>query len=170
MTISILAHRRRLCALLLAALAHPAPAHADAPVAWQRRSLAVAQRVFHPACGPLALAFEDAAQSHAGFPDVPGLGPQAVERPTGWARAGECIVHLDREHDWLGYPELCHVVLNEAGNVVGYGDDWSDPRSIRYPLPAFIKTTARVGQRTVVSWGGVDHRCLPYQRGGAGAH
>ncbi len=116
----------------------------------------MAERVFHPACGRPAIVFEDASQSHAGFP-----GDAPVARPTGWARAGECVIHLDRDHAWLGYPELCHVVLHEAGNVAGYGDDWTDPRSIRYPLPQITRTTARVGGRVITRWDGVDRRCLP---------
>jgi hypothetical protein len=164
MTISNPAHRWWVCAVLLVPLAAPAAACGDAPVAWQRKALAVAARVFHPACGPLSIVFEDAAQAHAGFPEGPASEPQAgqpAEQPAGWARAGECIVHLDRDHRWLGYPEFCHVVLHEAGNVAGYGDDWSNPRSIRYPLPFITKTTARIGGRTVVRWSGVDRRCLP---------
>ena len=53
------------------------------------------------------------------------------------------------------------MVLHEAGNVAGYGDDWSDRRSIRYPLPLIIRTSARIGRKTVTRWDGVDRRCLP---------
>jgi hypothetical protein len=144
-------------------VAAPAAARADAPVSWQQRTAALVEHVFRPACGPVSFSFEDASSSHAGFPAGPAGEPQsgqAVATPTGWARSGDCVIHLDRDHVWLGFPEFCHVGLHEGGNVVGYSDDWANPRSIRYPLPNIIKTTARIDGRTVTSWSGVDRRCL----------
>lgn len=151
--------------VLFGALAFPAVSSADAPVAWQHKAVALSEHVFSPTCGPLTVAFEDPTQSHAGLPDHPdGQAAPAVERPAGWALKDVCIVHVDMTKVWLGYPEFCRVVLHEAGNVVGYSDDWGNPHSIRYPDPLVTKTIARVGGRTVTRWSGVDRRCLPASR------
>lgn len=149
--------------ILLATLAViPCRAHAVAPAAWQAKATALADQVFKPSCGPLTLSYDDAAQSHATLPNMPsGATAAHIAQPTGWAREGVCVIHLDRSHHWLGYPEFCHVVLHETGNVVGYGDDWSDPKSIRYPMPLITRTEATINGHRIVRWSGVDHRCMP---------
>lgn len=129
---------RRLVAIgtTVLALLAPAAARADAPVAWQHKALAVAQRVWHPACGQLRLRF-------------------AEQQPLGEAYLGDCELRLDRDVVWDAYPEFCHVVLHEGGHAAGVGHR---PRGVM--RPTFIFDIGR-GPDGKVTWGGVDPRCLP---------
>lgn len=128
---------RSLLALVLLALAAP-PAQADAPVAWQHKALAMTQKVWHPACGQLRLVF---TTTHDGA--------------IGEAYLGGCVLSLNKSVEWAGYPEFCHVVLHEGGHAANVQHK---TRGIMRPLPVFDIATSPSGK---VSWGGVDHRCLP---------
>lgn len=130
-----------IAALILAFL--PAVAHAG----WKiDRATAIAQTVWHPACGQLRLAYGD--------PAAAGTQPEAG----GWAWAGNCAIGVNAERHY-SFEELCSVVLHEAGHVAGAGHS-HNPASVMYAEPLVIKTTARIGQRTITRWTGVDRRCL----------
>ena len=128
---------------VLVALTLAAPAQAG----WRiNRSLAIAQTVWHPTCGQLTLGYGDRARDGA----ADGAG--------GWAWAGNCTIRIPNGSHYE-FEELCAIVLHEAGHVAGMGHS-SNPRSVMYAEPLVIKTTARIGRKTVTRWTGVDRRCL----------
>lgn len=139
----------------LFALLLPAPASAEgAPVAWQRKALALAQRVWHPACGKFRIQWSSR--------EATGVDGHTV----GWAVAGDCSLYLPWEKAWLGYPELCDVVLHEGGHATGLGH--SD-RGIMRPVSyiTFEWGITQSGGR-IERWDGVDRRCLSRSRQIAG--
>lgn len=135
---------------LLAVLLLAAPAHAAAPDAWQRKALALAQRVWHPACGTLTIQWADPA-------DYGGDGDGSWG---GWAYLGECTIYEPADHSWLGYPEFCTDVLHEGGHAAGYGH--SDRGIMRaWRIIGYSGHNRRDGKLLPPHWDGVDRRCLP---------
>lgn len=129
--------------IALAALAYTPNADAG----WRiNRSLQIAQTVWHPTCGTLTLGYGDPIREGAG--DAAG----------GWATAGDCAIKIPNGSHYE-FVELCTVILHEAGHVAGMGHS-PNPRSVMYAEPLVIKTTARIGRKTITEWTGVDHRCL----------
>lgn len=130
--------------LVVAALLLTTPGSADA--GWRiNRSLAIAQTVWHPTCGQLQLGYGD---------------PERVGLPIGvgeWAWKGDCTIRIPNGSHYE-FEELCTVILHGAGHVAGMGHS-TNPDSVMYPEHLVIKTTAKIGHRTVVRWTGVDHRC-----------
>lgn len=119
---------------------------APAQAGWRiDRSLAIAQTVWHPGCGQLHLGYGDRARDGA------------AEGAGGWAWAGDCTIRLPNGSHYE-FEELCAIVLHEAGHVAGMGHS-SNPASVMYAEPLVIKTTARIGRKTVVRWTGIDSRC-----------
>jgi len=135
----------RLILAALLALSVPADADANVPVAWQRKALTTAQRVWQPSCGALRIQFAQAR-------DFGG-----TEQWGGWAYAGECTIYEPAGRSWLGYPEFCTAVLHEAGHAAGRGH--SD-RGIMNPEQVISRSVNLADGRRVVVWRGVDRRCL----------
>lgn len=132
---------------LVVTLALPSVARADAPVAWQRKALAEAQRVWKPSCGALRIQFA------AATPDVVPESDAA-----GWAAAGNCALFINRAKKWLGYPHFCDVVLHEAGHAAGLDHA---KKGIMAPVSVYSRGEGRYKGRLLVTWEGVDRRCLP---------
>lgn len=135
-------------ALVLAAialLAWPAQARADAPDTWQKQALATAQRVWHPACGTLTIAWKDPAS-------VGGTAEWG-----GWAYVGNCTIYEPAGRGWMGYPDFCTAVLHEAGHAAGYGH--SD-RGIMAPFRIVGHSVNNDNGKRRVLWSGVDRRCI----------
>jgi hypothetical protein len=149
----------RLSVLWLLALSLPvlllgAPA---AQAGWRTdRSLAIAQIVWHPACGQLSLGYGDRARD--------GARDGAI----GWAWAGNCEIRIPNGSHYE-FEVLCSTVLHEAGHAAGMGHS-SNPRSVMYAERPFTKTTARIGGKTITQWTGADHRCLHHGRPFLEAH
>lgn len=114
-------------------------------------ALDLAQKVWHPTCGKLSISSEH----------PPASLPDTGESIGGWAWPGDCTIRVRIDKKWLGGPELCETVLHEAGHVAGrlHSDK---PESIMYPLQNVMRGRSRVegSKRSVITWGGVDKRCL----------
>jgi hypothetical protein len=153
---------RRLVAIVvvpLALMSMPAAARADTPAAWQRKALETAQRVWHPACGGLSIAFADPASF-----DIVTINGTRTADAAGWGSAGDCQIDLAQGRTWDGYPEFCTVVLHEVGHVVGH-DDTTGPgimnsqRIIAREVGRSARRDGRWGAWRV-DWPGADHRCI----------
>lgn len=133
----------RVLVAVLALLIMAAPAQAGPKI---DRSLAIAQAVWHPACGQLRVAYGD--------PVAAG----AVAEAFGWAWAGNCEVGVTNKTH-LEFQQLCVVILHEGGHVVGLGHS-DNPRSIMRPDFFTIETIFESDGRTITRWDGVDPRCV----------
>jgi Matrixin len=123
------------------------------------RALHVAERVWHPSCGRLRVSFDDPRTANTVLDNG-----TPIDYASGWAFPGDCTIHLSRAQQWVAYQPLCEVVLHEAGHVAGRGHS-QNPRSIMYPESLWVRTIgtirrARGRAKHVVSWSGIDHRCL----------
>ena len=123
------------------------------------RALAVAQRVWHPTCGRLRVSFDDPRTANTVLDNG-----TPIDYASGWAMPGDCTIHLSRAQQWVAYPPLCEVVLHEAGHVAGRGHS-QNPHSIMYPTSLWIRTIGTITRahgraKRVVSWSGIDRRCL----------
>jgi len=92
-----------------AALTWTASAHA-----WrERRAVEVGNAIWKTPCGsvPVAVAWQ---------PPPPGL-----ERASGWAYEGRCVVYLNDElrHRARNWRRMCHIIVHEMGHIAG----WRDP-------------------------------------------
>lgn len=136
-----------------------AQAQADVPVAWQHKAVNIAQTVWRPSCGQLAVRFGDPATV---FTD-----PSFVHE---WATPGDCTVNIDQNHEFLGFPDFCTLVLHGAGHAAGFHEEGgpdggahsSNPDSVMYPFGSPVRSVVRVegSKRRFVVWDGVDQRCL----------
>lgn len=136
--------------LVATALMLAAPvARADAPDAWQRKALTLAQRVWHPDCGTLRIEWANASD----------FGGDAEWG--GWAYVGECTIYEPAAHYWLGYPEFCTDVLHEGGHAAGYGH--SSKGIMRAERIVGYSRNRINGRLARPHWTGVDRRCLPSQ-------
>ena len=135
---------------LLLVLAAPARA------GWKiDRALAVAQIVWHPACGQLRVSFE--------------RPPADVAEAAGWAWSGDCTIRVNSQGSHRAFEPFCQTVLHEAGHVAGMGHS-SNPRSVMYPYRRLdVGHTVLHGRRVTV-WPGVDSRCRDRGRPFLGAH
>jgi hypothetical protein len=118
-------------------------AHAGAKI---DRALAIAQAVWHPACGQLSVAYGDPAD--VGAPDG------AFE----WAWKDDCVIGVTNKAH-LEFEQLCQVILHGGGHVAGLGHS-DNQRSVMRPEFFSIETTMVKNGRTTTHWDGIDRRCL----------
>lgn len=141
--------------------AAPAARAFPPPRAWQTRALQVAQYVWHPACGTITLSIDNPTGL-----TVLGIGPnmQPVDEPaadaSGWAAIGQCEIHVNRDTDWLGYPDLCMTVLHEGGHAAGLGHSAKGIMSPYGSVALDMAWSKRLHRRFAI-WQGVDARCMP---------
>lgn len=138
---------------------------APGPAAWQRKALTTAQRVWHPACGTLALTYRDPSAAIV-VDDAPSRAGQPVpdDEVLGFTATGSCDLGLSSRVDWprMRYPVFCSVVLHEAGRAAGLaGDDSTGIMSTLFAPGRDISRVYRHGRwhRRVI-WSGVDRRCV----------
>lgn len=141
-------------ALVLAALVLPSTAHADAPVAWQHKALALAQTVWHPTCGTLTLRF---ASPVPAFDSSTGV---TVSEPAGWTAMGHCDLHLSDTQGWrsLGYPIFCTDTLHEAGHAANMPDNLGRGVMNNHAMPSH--GVGVISGRRIAIWTDVDRRCI----------
>lgn len=85
---------------------------------------------------------------------------EAQDNAAGWARPGDCVVHLSVYRDFAGmWPSDCATFLHEVGHIVGYGHDFTGYGHIMEGDPLIVRAAGferRHGQwRRVIAWGGI---------------
>lgn len=151
-----------ICVALL--LMAPASAKADlAPLPWQGKAVALAQRVWHPACGRLSLAFSDPDAGTLVVNDAPGH-EGVVHGAAGFTETGSCAIGINSTFPWRwsGYPVFCTAVLHEAGRSAGMsGTNGRGIMSVdRSPSRDRAIVTRGGKRRTITRWTDVDRRCI----------
>lgn len=118
------------------------------------RAVAIAQVVWHPACGQLVLRFADPATVIA----TGQLPESESDAAAGWAATGDCDITVTNRRHWEFEP-LCETVLHEAGHAAGM-DHVDDRPSIMNSRTILTRAETTIRGRKVVTWDGIDHRCL----------
>lgn len=128
---------------VIVGLAIAAYARAQHPTQAQiTKATALAQYVWHPEC-TLTMNVE---------PPTPNFVEAA-----GWAQYYSCHGSLNSEHYFFGYPDVCDVILHEAGHAIGIPHS-TNKTSIMFPIK-FLNVEYGIGGE-IISWGGIDARCL----------
>jgi hypothetical protein len=141
--------RRLPLLLLLVPLVWPGAAGAG----WRiDRARQIADRVWnHPCNGHIQWHWE-------ALPDQPEIAAYTRQN------ACEYGLTINTAHSFLGFEDLCSVVLHEVGHLAGYqdptnpGDPWhsTNPHSVMHQHGAITYG----GDKDHPTWTGVDRRCL----------